>query len=184
MERAEPSDDHALFLAAAELRQSLRPARAILPDRVSPYLIALTDLWLERLRSADAIPTKADMDVLTIAGRNPQIVPHLWLLEVERDPPLFRMRVMGGALVEGGANTKVGQTLEAGKDDPETVERFWRVVRTPAIHYRAGRPRLEHHGAVSGLEMICLPLRSDPDERIDLLLNCTVYRWQPGYRGG
>lgn len=184
MDKVEPRDDDLLFLPVAELQQSARPARAILPHKVSRHFITLADLWLDRLRQSGAIPTKADMDVLTIAGRNPLIVPHLWLLDVERDPPLFRMRVMGGALVEGGAKTKIGQTLQAGQDDQETIDRLWRVVETPAVHYRAGSPRLEHIGPVTGLEMMCLPLRRSPESGVDLLLNCTVYRWQEGYRGG
>lgn len=184
MVKVEPRDDELLFLPVVDLQRTARPAHAILPHRVSRHLIALADLWLDSLRQTGAIPTKADMDVLTIAGRNPLIVPHLWLLDVERDPPLFRMRVMGGALVEGGAKTKVGQTLEAGRDDRETLNRLWRVVNTPALHYRAGTPRLEHVGAVTGLEMLCLPLRRTAESDVDMLLNCTVYRWQEGYRGG
>lgn len=178
------NDEAVMFWPLADLAAAGRPARAILPDRVSRHFVTLLDLWLAGSRQAQGLPTPGDLDVLIVAERDPRIVPHLWVLDVEYDPPGLRLRLMGGALTDGGAKAKVGDMLTAGQGDRETFDRLWQAGQMPAVHYRAGPPRLEHHSAVSGLEVLCLPLRCGPADRTDRLLNCTVYRWQEGYRGG
>jgi hypothetical protein len=57
-----------------------------------PKLAQLYDYW-DMIRGARAMPARRDMDPLDIPG----LLPHIVLLDVERDPLRFRVRLYGTA---------------------------------------------------------------------------------------
>lgn len=178
------ADTGVLYVGLDTVLETDRPASAFLPVQVSPQIATLMDLWLAAARADRGLPDRDALDVLRIAEADPRIVPHLWLLDVERNPRLLRFRLVGDAVLAGGAVAPVGQPIELANEKRGSSGGLWKAVDGQAAHYRAGMPHLAHHGAVRGLEVLCLPIRLGPAPRVDRLINCTVYKWQAGYRGG
>lgn len=177
------ADEIRLYIGLDAALATAQPASALLPAQVSRQIVTLLDLWLAAVRAERGLPHRDALDVLEIASADPRIVPHLWVLNVERNPRLLRFRLVGGAVLAGGAVAPVGHPIELANDKGGSAEGLWKAVDERAAVYRAGVPNLAHDGAVTGLEVVCLPVRSGVENRVDRLINCTVYKWQEGYRG-
>jgi hypothetical protein len=148
-------------------------------EGMSPLIGKLLDHWRRTRPGPDLLPPVRAIDVAEIARLDPAIVPHLWLLHVERDPVRFRYRLIGGALRDAGALAVVGEHVDE-RDDGPVQRGLEALVRSGRPGYRIGKPHLPHQTRVLALEALVLPY-GDDGRTADRLLNCTVYHWQEGY---
>jgi len=148
-------------------------------EGMSPMIARMIGLWRSQRQGPDLLPPVAAIDVAEIARLDPAIVPHLWLLHVEREPMRFRYRVVGGALREAGAMAAVGEYVDE-RDDGSVRRGLDALIRSRRPGYRVGRPCLPHGKRIVALEVLVLPY-GDDGRTSDRLLNCTVYHWQEGY---
>ena len=94
--------------------------------------------------------------------------------------PRFRIRLVGGALVDAGANIKVGDFVDEIEDPASplsiSVDLMGGIERRLA-GYRVGAPILSHSKYTNRLERVCLPLAED-GETVDMFLCGTFYFWK------
>jgi hypothetical protein len=146
---------------------------------MSPHVARLLEWWQAMRPGPGLLPPVRAIDVVEIARLDPAIVPHLWLLHVEREPMRFRYRLVGGALREAGAVAAIGEYVDE-RDDGSVRRGLEALIRSGRPGYRVGRPYLPHGKRIVSLEALVLPF-GDDGRTGDRLLNCTVYHWQEGY---
>jgi len=150
------------------------------PPGMGPVTGWLHDHWRSLRPGPGMLPSRAHLDPAAIGALAPRVLPHVWLLDVERDPMRFRYRLVGGALRAAGGDTRPGEHV----DDHDATGRFGavlaEVVRLGRPWFRRGPPMLRHAAHVVGLEVLVMPLAAD-GRTADMLLNCTVYHWQEGF---
>jgi hypothetical protein len=136
--------------------------------------------WFD-LHQSGHKPVRADFDPVDLARGKPGLLPHLWLLDVETEPLRFRYRLIGGAMTDAGGVARVGDYVDQ-FDTGATIRPALEAVHdTGHPWYRRGPPMLNHDKHVRELEALMLPLHGK-DSSVEMLLNCTVYYWQDGYR--
>lgn len=151
----------------------------------SPKLVTLYRYWLSCHRPDGRLPRRRDIDPIALARLAPALVPHLWLLDVLRNPYRFRYRLIGGALVEAGAPGRVGEFVHEVGGGPGTSlhGNLVRVCEERVCNHRGGPPTLPHSTHVEEVERLSLPLVDDADQ-VAMILCASVYRWQQGWGGG
>ncbi len=155
------------------------------PEHLSPKLARLYGYWLERHRPGGCPPRRGDIDPTEIARAAPDLLPHLWMVDVLRDPYRFRYRLVGGAVIEAGSPARVGDIIEPGSGREGTSNLYDNLVRVceqRCWNYRSGVPTLLHSKYVEQIERLSLPL-ADDEGRVSIVLSASLYSWQTG-RGG
>jgi hypothetical protein len=149
---------------------------------MSPKLAALYRYWETKLQPDGGLPRRRDIDPVEIARANPELMPHLWLVDVLRDPYRFRYRLLGGALTDAGAPGRVGELLDAGVGARARSlhDNLVRVCEERSWNYRSGAPTLPHSEHVEAIERLSLPLVDDAG-LVAVILSASIYRWQPGW---
>lgn len=145
---------------------------------------ALYVYWLGLHPDDDTLPGRQHFDPANLAHHHPQLLPNLWLVDVEREPLRFRYRLVGGALVDAGAIARVGRYVDQTADPkrPGNLnDALARVVRDRQPSHRKGEPNMPHDRHIESLERLSLPMASD-GRTVDLVLSITVYDWQDGYQ--
>lgn len=144
-------------------------------------VIADSYAYWQRIRPApDLLPGRRHFEPTAI----PRLLPHIWLVDVTRDPLRFRYRVVGSAVDRG-----MGQSL-AGKALDEVIEGFFErdhlcgpyiaVAESAIPSYRKGLPLFGHNEQYAKLERLLLPLASD-GQTVDMLF-CTTLFYGPDGR--
>lgn len=144
---------------------------------------ALYDYWLGLHPDDRTLPGRRHLDPVDLARHHPQILPNLWLADVERDPLRFRYRLVGGALIDAGAVARVGRYVDETADPsrPGNLNvALTRMMRDRQPSYRKGPPNMPHDRQVAQLERLSLPMAAD-GRTVDLVLSITIYGWQKGY---
>lgn len=166
-----------------------RPGERIIsnerPEHLSPKLAYLYGYWLERFRPGGGLPRRGDIDPLEIARVAPDLLPHLWMVDVLRDPYRFRYRLVGGAVIEAGSPARVGDIIEprGGREGNSSLyDNLVRVCEARSWNYRSGAPTLQHSKHVEQIERLSLPL-ADHEGRVSIILSASLYSWQPGWGG-
>ena len=151
---------------------------------MSPKLTTLLQYWRSRHRSDGKLPRRCDIDPMALARLAPKLMPHLWLLDVWRNPYRFRYRLVGGALVEAGAPGRVGEFVDevGGGSGSSLHTNLVRVCEDRRWNYRNGPPTLPHVTHVEQVERLSLPLVDDGGQ-VAMILSASVYRWQEGWGG-
>lgn len=149
-----------------------------LPD-LGGVASAVLGIWTGLAAGLGALPSRRDVDPARFPPEARHVVPHLWLLDVERDPWRFRLRLIGGALKSAGSPAKPGDYLDSVDRTGEVGALLREVCVSRAPAARRGRPVLPHGGDVDELEVLYLPLASD-GATVDAVLCCTEYRWRGG----
>jgi hypothetical protein len=111
------------------------------------------------------------------------LLPHIWLLDVvPNDSRRYRVRLVGGALVEAGTVLRKGLFLhdvtgeaEAGRD----VQMFNSICDRRQVDWRRGRSAIRHAKQVAYLERAICPMAAD-GTTVDLLLCMTLFYWTDG----
>lgn len=153
--------------------------------RFSPKIATLHRYWLERHRADGGLPRRSDIDPLEIARAAPDLLPHLWLLDVLRGPYRFRHRLIGGAVSEAGALARVGDLIEPASGlggNSSLYDNLVRVCEEKCPNHRRGAPTLLHAKHVEQIERLSLPLVDDQGLVI-MILSASVYSWQKGWGG-
>jgi hypothetical protein len=115
--------------------------------------------------------------------RVPALLPHLWLVDVVRDDPRrYRVRLVGGGLIDAGTPIRQGKFLGDVTADNETRafhELFDRILAAKHIDWRRGPSVVPHMKYVAGLERVLIPLAAD-GQAVDMLMCMTLFFWQDG----
>jgi len=115
--------------------------------------------------------------------RVPDLLPHIWLVDVVHDDPRrYRVRLVGGGLIDAGTPIRRGKFLSEVTADAETRafhELFDRILVTRLVDWRRGPSVVPHMKFVSGLERVLIPLATD-GQTVDMLMCMTVFFWQDG----
>jgi PAS domain len=142
-----------------------------------PRLQRLHDYW-KRVHPASGLPGRQHVDPLAI----PDLLPNLWLLDVERDPFRLRYRLVGTRITELSGRELTGLFLDEAHphatEIPDFFRRFRAVVETGQPSWRRGVPTLYlHHKDFTTIERAALPLARD-GVSVDMILAMTVF-YQP-----
>lgn len=153
-------------------------------EGLSPKLATLFRYWRARFHG-ERPPSRADIDPIEIARIQPDLLPHLWLMDVQRNPLRFRCRLVGGAVIEAGSPFRAGDML--GPDDGSldwTSRSLFRNLVTlcenRSWNYRCGTPTLPHARHVNVVERLSLPLCDETGE-VAQIFSATLYSWQDGW---
>ena len=157
------------------------PEAAVVPS-LTPKLATLYRYWLARHRPGGGLPRRCDIDPIALARLAPELMPHLWLVDVLRDPYRFRYRLIGGALVDAGAPGRVGELVHgvSGGRASSLHNNLIRVCEERSWNHRGGPPTLPHARHVEHVERLSLPLVDEAGEVV-MILSASVYRWQEGW---
>lgn len=145
------------------------------PVACAPPIGALYDYW-RSVHPAGALPGRQHIDPMAI----PSLLPHLWMLDVQRNPLRFRFRLIGTMIVKFTGRDSTGLWYDEVYPDFAASDGF------PGLTACAldGRPQYRS-GPVSSIpdrghvtaERLYLPLAKD-GQLVDVLLNMTFYREQ------
>jgi len=107
----------------------------------------------------------------------PRLLPGIWLLDVAGEPPRFRCRLLGTAVVWALGFDITGRYLdEALPEYPgsEAERMDLAVVADRQPRWRRGPPTMHTDRYLAELEVVTLPLARD-GYTVDILLNYTHY---------
>jgi len=142
-----------------------------------PNIARLIEAWRAMAPAPGVLPGRRHFDPM----RMPRLLPNIWLVDVLPGPPRrFRLRLIGGAIVEAGSLFRTGDYMDDPRcsPDPEAViAPLDAVTETRQPHWRRGPTVLHHARHVDTVERIILPLASD-GRTVDMLLCMTMF-----YRG-
>ena len=163
------------------LQDARDTAQAIIEGGCDERIAALIEYWL-RIQPADCLPGRDHFDPLGV----PSILPHLVLVDVERDPYRFRCRLMGTAVVTALRNDFTGRYMDEALDDFENSNAFHHrvaVAETWMPSYYKGPSTLSFALDFSDLERVHLPMASD-GRTVDIILSAFIYFGADPRRGG
>jgi hypothetical protein len=144
------------------------------PEGCSPKITALFEYWQAIHPGGGLLPGRQHFDPLQV----PRLLPHLWLLDVFRDPWRFRVRLLGTSIVEFIGREDTGRWLDEVLHGFEGSE----VYQCLTITAGKGCPTYHESKILSNpektyvtAERLYLPLAGD-GHTPDILLNMTLYR--------
>ena len=149
------------------------------PDTPSPRIAAFMAHW-ESLRPApDLLPGRQHFDPVHI----PWALPNLWLVEVvPGEPRRYRIRLVGGVLVESGFIGRPGMYMDDPRlspDPSEVMKLFDGIVDSGRPNWQRGRAIVDHVKFVDTIERAMMPLAAD-GRHVDMVLSMTIFHWQDG----
>ena len=149
------------------------------PPACHPRIARLLDYWQALSPGSGLLPGRQHVDPLRI----PDLLTHLWMLDVvPEDPRRYRVRLMGGAVVEAGAQMRKGDFV-TDRVSPSEAEQsmavFRRIETSRRVDWKRGPSALQHMEHVYALERAMMPMASD-GTTVDLLLCISVFYWKDG----
>ncbi len=144
-----------------------------LPETAHDLIRAAHEYW-RRIHPGDRLPGRQHLDPLNI----PHLLPHVWLVDVLRDPVAFRYRLVGTAVDRGMGQTLTGKHLETVVpgffDDPRLCGPYLELAERARPSYRKGAPFFRHAQQYRELERLLLPLARD-GQAVDMLFCITLF---------
>jgi len=142
------------------------------PSAWHPKLHRIIGYWTG-LRREGRLPGRRDIDPAAVKD----LLPGLWMLDVQRDPFRLRYRLVGTRIVEAIGQEPTGRWLDEIHPHAARLEgfvaRYQRVADTGVPSRRRGTAMVWSHNDYREIENIVLPLASD-GRLIDTLLILTV----------
>ena len=126
-------------------------------------------LWHSKCRDG-RLPGRRDFDPLEM----PQLLPHLTLFDVERDPLRFRIRLVGTAIVAAMGRDTTGLYLDQLERIESVAERAHQLTLDKSPFYQAGRPLTWTHRDYRTYSVLGLPLAGD-GATVDMLLYSMIF---------
>lgn len=130
--------------------------------------------YWKSLHISTGLPGRQHVDPLAI----PDLLPGLWLLDVQREPFRLRYRLVGTRVVRAIGREVTGQWLDEAHPeiggDPNYLARPRQVVETGVPSWRRGTPNLWQPEIFGAIENLMMPLASD-GHRVDVLMTLTVF---------
>jgi hypothetical protein len=136
--------------------------------------------WLDIHPGGDRLPGRQHFDPVELGGRDAQLLQHLWLVDVERSPLRFRLRLVGSAVYMTSPFARAGHYIDEFIDPASRAETlqtaFGRLVESREPSFCRGRPHIASNRHAREMTRLSLPLASD-GETVDVILNITTYAW-------
>lgn len=147
---------------------------------LGPLEERLYEYWLGIHPGGERLPGRQHLDPVELSSRHPQLLQHLWLVDVERDPLRFRLRLVGSAVYMTSPFARAGHYVDEFIDPASRTETlqtsFTHVVETRQPTFQRGLPRVTSSRVARELARLSLPLATD-GETVDVILNITTYAW-------
>ncbi len=150
-----------------------------LPEDCDPRLRRLCEYWLSLRPAADGLPGRQHIDPAAIRD----LLPWIWMVDVERNPLRFRYRLLGTEQVHAMERDLTGHLLDDAHPRFVTSVSYPQYVAAAEraeIGYRRGPPVFHLNKDYVAIERLLLPLAKD-GAAVDVLLAITVYfsprRW-------
>lgn len=131
----------------------------------------LYDYW-RSARADGALPARSDIDPLDMA----YVLGHVFLVDIEGDPPAFRYRLFGAELAEQAHYELTGKTVDEipAQDMREVLKKAYARV------FEIKEAILIHNGRLLDFqprpyEALLLPMSTD-GTAVDMILGALVYR--------
>lgn len=164
------------------LQQSImaEPDSFSLPKDAAPKIKALYAYWQSIHPAGGGLPGRQHFDPIDI----PELLPHLWMLDVFRDPWRFRFRLVGTEIVRFAGRDVTGQWLDEvveGYQDSEAFRAHCQIVESGRPGYRRGGVKFNPSRRDLKAERLYLPLAQD-GRTVDILLVMTIYHGPPPRR--
>jgi hypothetical protein len=125
------------------------------------------------------LPGRQHFDPVAI----PDVLPGVWMLDVQREPFRLRYRLAGTRIVESIGQEITGRWFDEvhpeATGQPGFLDRYRSVVDGGRPSWRRGRPRLWNRRGCDELENIILPFAGD-GTHVDMLFMLTVIYWRDG----
>ncbi|MBL4740161.1 MAG: hypothetical protein JKY12_04160 [Sneathiella sp.] len=139
---------------------------------VDRRMVSFLDYYL-KIHPRSHLPGRSDFDPFDI----PNCLPHLALVDVERDPYRFRYRVMGTSLTfnieQEGTGKYLDEIIPGVESEFPFLDRV-AVAKTGLPIYRIGEGSISFRSDFADLERVHLPLASD-GETVDMVLSMYIY---------
>ncbi len=137
-----------------------------------PRIRAVFDYW-RGMGPELRLPGRQHFDPLAI----PRIMPHVWMLDVARDPYRFRYRLAGTREVQTLGRDPTGEWMDDMhpilKTDAARIARYVFAAETGTPTWRRGTVTFIHDKDHQIVENVVLPLARD-GATVDMLLCCSV----------
>ncbi len=142
--------------------------------RWHPNITRLYDYWRSIHPPGGGLPGRQHLDPMHI----PELLPSVWLLDVQREPFRLRYRLVGTRIEEVRGQKLTGTWLDDTSPEIVNFEAYYRryrgVVESRQPNWRRGRSQMQHLRDIEELENILLPLATDGNG-VDMLLCKTIY---------
>ncbi|WP_374634992.1 PAS domain-containing protein [Ferrovibrio sp.] len=137
-------------------------------EAMHPNIKRLYEHW-RALAPDRPLPGRQHIDPLNF----PDLLPGIWLLQVERDPLRFRYRLAGTNIVEVAGHEVTGLYMEEAhpqiKNQPNALARYINAAKNGRPSRRKGKATLWQHKDFHLIENLLLPLAKD-GETVDMIL--------------
>jgi hypothetical protein len=142
-------------------------------DAWHPGLQRLYEYW-KAIHPLQGLPGRQEFDPAAV----PDLLPNLWMLDVQREPFRLRYRLVGTSILCSAPGGITGQWLDDVRpeirDIPGYFDRHRAVVETKIPSWRYGTSPFQHDVAFASLENLFLPLAGD-GQHVDVILAATIY---------
>jgi hypothetical protein len=157
-------------------RAAAPPGRGAAPpadfDEWHPKLQRLFRYW-QSIHPPHGLPGRQHLDPIALGD----LLPGMWLLDVQREPFRLRYRLVGTRIVEAIGHETTGQWLDEAHPHvirkPDYFDRYRGVIATKAPSRRRGPARLWTNQDYREIENVVLPLATDGTS-VDVLAVLTV----------
>ena len=142
----------------------------VIPDGYAPEIAALVHYWT-RITPPDGLPGRQHFDPADI----PELLPHLWMADVYRDPWRFWIRLVGTAVVNYSGRDSTGKWCTEQFPNFEESAGYRDMVRCAEQGvpvYRTAK-QLASDGPRQS-QRVHLPLAAD-GRTVDIILSLTRY---------
>jgi hypothetical protein len=96
-----------------------------------PTLVAAYRYWNGKRRGR-AMPQRADIDPAEIVP----LLPHIFMVDIKRDPLLFKYRLIGTAIVDFLGRDFTGRAIDATSYDPAKAAELQKIIATAVTQAR------------------------------------------------
>src|SRR5260221_5919515 len=142
-------------------------------DAWHPHLKRLYEYW-KAIHLPRGLPGRQEFDPSAV----PDLLPNLWIMDVQREPFRLRCRLVGTSIISSAPGGLTGKWLDDVRpeirDIPGYFDRHRAVVETKIPSWRRGPSRFEIDAAYASLENLFLPLARD-GQQVDMILAATIY---------
>lgn len=142
-----------------------------------PKITQILDYWRAKTPPG-RLPGRQHIDPMELR----QLLPLLWLLDVQREPFRLRYRLVGTAVADAMGQDFTGRWMDevhphlAGGGSAY-LDRYRAVAATGVPSWRRGTPRLWFNEEHKEIENIVLPLAAD-GVQVDVLMILTIMYWR------
>jgi hypothetical protein len=151
-----------------------------LPADSDPRIQRLYAYWLRVHPRSGGLPGRQHIDPVELRD----LLPWLWMVDVERGPLRFRYRLLGTEQVRAMERDLTGRFLDEAHPSfvgSASYPQYVAAAERGQPGYRRGAPSFHLNKDYVALERLLLPLGRD-GRNVDMLLAITVY-FSPGEAG-